>query len=488
MSIINEVFKIGIGPSSSHTVGPMRAARCYLRSCFNEVDVSSITRVTVELYGSLALTGLGHATDKAVLLGLLGEGPATVEINKIEQYLSDIKKNKEITLLGKHKIAFNINNDLIYYFREALPEHANGMVLSVYDSQGEKLHSDTYFSVGGGIIRTKQEYLEEQEKQVSSEPVNSNQSENKIIFSDAKTLLALCSEYDCSISQLMWEMAIQLKQVDEAKTYLSDVWDTMQICVENGIQSSESILPGGLNVQRRAPALYAQLKEKLVNMPNDPASIFDWVSLFAIAVNEENAAGHRVVTAPTNGSAGVIPAVMHYLKKFHRQEFTQQKALDFLMTATAIGSLYQKGASISAAEMGCQGEIGVSCSMASAALCEFMGGSPQQVANAAEIGMEHHLGMTCDPINGLVQIPCIERNTMGAIKAINSARLSLTRDEQKITLDQVIKTMFETGKDMSEKYKETALGGLAIHSQCGSYEESTQKTEAYDITQNQVAC
>lgn len=491
MSIVSDVFKIGIGPSSSHTVGPMKAACDYLEQCFSEVEVASISRVVVELYGSLALTGLGHYTDKAVLLGLMGEKPASVEVAKIKGYLQAIKENKRIPLLGKYAVSFDIEKDLIYYFRESLPEHANGMVFSVFDAQGKRLHQEIYFSVGGGIIRTKAQYLKEQQQKHEANTSSTSSTDKRkksLDFVDAETLLGLCAKYDCSMAELMWKIVDQCSQREEIEHYVDAVWQAMQACVNSGINAKEDLLPGGLNVQKRAPFLFKQLQEKSAKNDHDPMLVFDWVSLYAIAVNEENAAGNRVVTAPTNGSAGVIPAVMHYLKHFHQQDFTKQKARDFLMVASAIGHLYQQGASISAAEMGCQGEIGVSCSMASAALCEFLGGTPIQVANAAEIGMEHHLGMTCDPINGLVQIPCIERNTMGAIKAINAARLSLTRDEQKISLDEVIKTMFETGKDMSSKYKETALGGLAVHFKEKDYQESSRQTEAYDITQNQVAC
>lgn len=489
MSIVSDVFKVGIGPSSSHTVGPMKAACAYLQDCFTTIDARHISRIVIELYGSLALTGLGHYTDKAILLGLLGEAPDTVAIENIKSYLTTIKQHKTITLLGKYPIDFDMDHDLIYYFKESLPEHANGMIFSVFDTESNRLHTETYFSIGGGIIHTKAQYLAQHTKKStnSSAPVTPHQL-SKITFADAKTLLALCDKHQCSISQLMWKIAEQDDEIETTQTYLSTVWQAMQQCVSNGIHATQPLLPGGLNVQRRAPLLYQQLQAKSTRIPDDPMILFDWLSVYAIAVNEENAAGNRVVTAPTNGSAGVIPALMHYLKQFHPQEFSHTKAMDFLITATAIGHLYQKGASISAAEMGCQGEIGVSCSMGAAAVCEFLGGSVQQVANAAEIGMEHHLGLTCDPIDGLVQIPCIERNTMGAVKAINAARLSLTREKQKITLDEVIQTMFATGKDMSSKYKETAQGGLAIHYQGTDYTQSSRPTKTYDITQNQVAC
>ena len=486
MGIVENVFKIGIGPSSSHTVGPMKATRDYLLRCFEEIDPGSIRRICVELYGSLALTGVGHATDKAVLLGLTGEKPDTVAVEKIAGYVAAIQTRKKILLLGKREIDFDPEKDVVYFFREALPEHANGMAIGVYGEGGVKLHGDVYFSIGGGIVRTKRQYLEEQNA-VASSFNGSPATEEKPDFFDEKELLRLCGKHGLSIAGLMWKIAAEEKRTEETGRYLAEVWKTMRVCVQNGIRAEDPVLPGGLNVERRAPVLYRRLKERKGGLAKDPALFLDWVSAYALAVNEENAAGHRVVTAPTNGSAGVIPAVMHYLRDFYPKEFGEKQALDFLMTASAVGHLYQKGASISAAEMGCQGEIGVSSSMAAAALCEFMGGTPNQATNAAEIGMEHHLGMTCDPIDGLVQVPCIERNATGAIKAINAARLSLARTKQRISLDQVIKTMFETGRDMSKKYKETAKGGLALHCK-DEAPRSTRPTEEYSITQNQVAC
>ena len=470
LAYVKDVFKIGIGPSSSHTVGPMRAAKQFLDD--NSQLLHHADRVQADLFGSLALTGKGHATDIAIMLGFSGALPATVEVAKIDSMLAHIHSNQRINLNQTQIIHFNTDTDLLFHANKVLPEHANGMVFSLYNA-GKQLACETYFSVGGGLIRTRADLNDN-----SNANANANANEDILhSFHTGAQMLALCQRFDCSIADLMLRNA-EYAGLEETLTYVDTIWSTMQTCVQSGLTAPRQILPGGLNVKRRAPEMYAMLSAPANDSRIQTSVVFDWISLYALAVNEENAAGKRVVTAPTNGSAGVIPAVMHYAKQYYPNTFTNEKAQRFLLTSSAIGVLYQKGASISAAEMGCQGEIGVSCSMAAASLCEFLGGTVQQIANAAEIGMEHHLGTTCDPVHGLVQIPCIERNTMGALKAVNAARLAILRNEQCVTLDQVIRTMFETGKDMSHKYKETAQGGLATN---------VAKT-AYHITLNQVAC
>ncbi len=444
-----DIFKIGIGPSSSHTVGPMRAALLFAQYLQQQNAVDQLTRIQIDLFGSLGATGKGHGTDKAVLLGLSGEQPERVNPDMIDTLLSDIRQQAALNILGQKKLAFNEQSDLLYHL-EPLPFHANGMRFTA--TTGEQSLSKEYFSVGGGFIATEQEPLDDIVLDDRSLPYPFNSSDE---------LLKRCMMHKLPISSIMLENEKCWLPEYKIKDDLLSIWQVMKECVKRGFKQ-EGILPGGLNVQRRAPALYRQLS---ASNADDimPVGQSDWVNLFALAVNEENAAGSRVVTAPTNGAAGIIPAVLHYYVKFC-QGANREGIIRFLLTAGAFATLYKKNASISGAEVGCQGEVGVACSMAAGALAEVLGGTPEQVENAAEIGMEHNLGLTCDPIGGLVQIPCIERNAMGAVKAINAARMALRgTGTHLVSLDKVIKTMRETGSDMQSKYKETSQGGLAVN-------------------------
>lgn len=448
-----DLLSIGIGPSSSHTVGPMRAAHAFLNELKEKNLFGKTERILVELYGSLALTGIGHKTDEAILLGLAGYLPESVDPAKIPGIINLIRESKKIDLPSSHSIAFEEKNDLVFYKDKVIPYHSNAMRFIAYDKNQKELFNEVIYSIGGGFIV---EHRKIQHK-TPIEPL----FETPYPFSSCKELLKLCHDQNLSIDELMMVNERAYHTDKDIHKGLAELWHVMQESVRNGCKN-EGFLPGKLNVKRRAPELYRFLQDP--NRTPEAEDIFDWVSLFALAVNEENAAGGRVVTAPTNGGAGVVPAVLHYYEKF-----TQKKCPNwvevYLLTASAIGILYKKGASISAAEMGCQGEVGVACSMAAGALAALWGGTPKQVEIAAEIGMEHNLGLTCDPIEGLVQIPCIERNTMGAIKAINAARLAMkqTGNTHKVSLDDVIKTMFQTGKDMQSIYKETSLGGLAVN-------------------------
>ena len=447
---IFELFKIGIGPSSSHTVGPMKAARLFLKNAVEKQHFDAASTVMVELYGSLALTGVGHGTDKAILMGLEGETPEEVDPESVDLRFHQICRDEKINLLGNRTVPFSTANNLIFHKDEQLPHHSNGMRFSLMGHSQKTLFSQIFYSVGGGFV------LEETEMENSS-------SENSIRvpypFSSASELLQHCENQSMSIADLVLTNEKTWHHEDKIQEGINRIWHVMQGCVRRGLESEQSFLPGGLHLRRRARNLFRELDQE---RDQGHREMMDWVSLYAIAVNEENAAGGRVVTAPTNGAAGVIPAVMHYCLDT-RNDFNESAVADFLLTATGIGILFKEGASISAAEVGCQGEIGVACSMAAAGLASVMGGTPKQVANAAEIGMEHNLGLTCDPVGGLVQIPCIERNTMGAVKAINAARLAMRGDgEHKISLDHVISTMQRTGADMLHHYKETSLGGLAV--------------------------
>ncbi len=451
-----DLFKIGIGPSSSHTVGPMRAARLFGERLRREGHMDAVDRVRVKLYGSLGATGKGHGTDVAVLLGLAGHDPETVPIDDVPALLAAIRAEQALELVGKKRVRFIEREDMLFFAREQLPFHANGMVCSAYAASGKLVFEKTYYSVGGGFV-------------VSGELAGDRARAARIVpsatvlpmpFRSGEELLALCAQHGMSIAQLMranerhWRSDAQ---IDEG---LSRIWATMQACVARGC-ATEGVLPGGFKVKRRAAALHRKLSSTPAGQ--DPLAVMDWVNLYALAVNEENAAGGRVVTAPTNGAAGIIPAVLHYYSR-HVPGASEQGVQDFLLTSAAIGILYKENASISGAEVGCQGEVGVACSMAAGALCAVLGGTPAQVENAAEIGMEHHLGLTCDPVGGLVQIPCIERNAIASVKAINAARMALHGDgSHYVSLDKVIKTMRETGADMSLKYKETARGGLAVN-------------------------
>jgi L-serine dehydratase len=449
-----ELFKIGIGPSSSHTVGPMRAAMQFISGVKDAGRLSEVGSVKAELYGSLGATGKGHGSDKAVMLGLLGEAPDTVDTDTIDERLAQVRVDKKITVLGEVQIPFVESEHLLLYKRQSLPHHPNGMRFTAYDAKGGEIDSKVYYSVGGGFVVN--------EDAVGADRIVADMTAVPHPFKSAEQLLATCREKNMSISQLMLENELAWRPEAETRRGLLRIWQVMQECVKRGCEK-EGSLPGGLKVTRRAAALYRELSTQPEANLRDPLTTLDWVNLYALAVNEENAAGGRVVTAPTNGAAGIVPAVLHYYHRFVPGA-NDEGVIRFLLTAAAIGILYKENASISGAEVGCQGEVGVACSMAAGALAEVMGGTPEQVENAAEIGMEHNLGLTCDPIGGLVQVPCIERNAMGSIKAINAARMALRGNGHHfVSLDKVIKTMRETGADMKVKYKETARGGLAVN-------------------------
>ena len=457
-----DLFKIGIGPSSSHTVGPMRAARMFALRLDHDGLLARTARVQSQLYGSLGATGKGHGSDKAVLLGLAGHEPDKVDVNAVPALLDAIRSAARLTLPGGHEIAFNEGSDLKFHRRESLPFHANGLRFIAFDEAGTELINRCYYSVGGGFV--------------VSDEVAADGVRQKVIapdttllphpFHSGDELLVRARELGGSIADVMRRNERALgkggRSDAEINAGLLHIWQVMQDCVKRGC-ATDGILPGGFKVKRRAAPLYRALIANPEAALRDPLQVMDWVNLYALAVNEENAAGGRVVTAPTNGAAGIVPAVLHYYTRFVHHS-NDKGVVDFLLTAAAIGLLYKENASISGAEVGCQGEVGVACSMAAGALCAVMGGTPEQVENAAEIGMEHHLGLTCDPVGGLVQIPCIERNAIASVKAINAARMALRGDGTHfVSLDQVIKTMRETGADMMTKYKETARGGLAVN-------------------------
>jgi len=448
-----DLFSIGIGPSSSHTVGPMRAANLFIEKLQQLNMLGKTIEVTVELYGSLGATGKGHGSDKAILLGLENETPEQVDTDQIDTRLEKIKSTGQMNLGGTHPIKFDLAQHLIFHRDRCLSYHSNGMTFSAKNSQGEEHVQACYYSIGGGFV------IDEKATDISE--IVPDNSKLPHPFTTGEQLLQMCNLHNKSISQLMLENELIWNSQAEIEKGLLDIWKVMQACVKNGCKNT-GILPGGMKVKRRAPALFDQLNGNPYQSI-DPLMTMDWVNLYAIAVNEENAAGGRVVTAPTNGAAGILPAVMHYYSEFCPIA-DEQGIIRFLLTAAAIGILYKTNASISGAEVGCQGEVGSACSMAAGALTEVMGGSPEQVENAAEIGMEHNLGLTCDPIGGLVQVPCIERNAMAAIKAINASRIALRGDGVHfVSLDKVIKTMRDTGADMHTKYKETARGGLAVN-------------------------
>lgn len=448
-----KLFSIGIGPSSSHTVGPMRAAREFILHVKTLGHLSQVASIKIDLYGSLALTGKGHGTDIAVLLGLEGETPEGTDPNEVHPRMDKIRSSHKLNLLHENTIAFDEAKQLLFHYEKQLPYHPNGMRFTVYDANKKELFSEVFYSVGGGFII-------DHTTASRNQTLGENTHKLPLPFKTAEELLKHCRDRQMTIAQVMIENELTWHTKEEIDKGLLNIWKVMQGCVERGCHQ-EGILPGGLNVKRRASGLLKSLSDP--NRKKNPAEVMEWVSLWALAVNEENAAGGRVVTAPTNGAAGVIPAVLHYFTRLI-PEATDQDVINFLLTAGAIGILYKEGASISAAEMGCMGEVGVACSMAAAGLTAAKGGSPAQIENAAEIGMEHNLGLTCDPIKGLVQIPCIERNTMGAIKAINAAMLALQGDgSHRVSLDQVIATMRQTGNDMKSIYKETSLGGLAVN-------------------------
>lgn len=450
-----EIFSIGVGPSSSHTVGPMRAAKRYVDNIRSQGRFDDINSIEVTLYGSLALTGLGHGTIKAIVYGLMGLEAEAIDPEK--PYLNAIERDKLLHLGQEKVIAFDVEKHVIFEKETFLPEHSNGMRLIAKDKNGTLILDETYFSVGGGTIARKDEISRRIEREPYSVPYD---------FDSAAQLLKLCEENNLSISQLILENEKALRSEEEVKAGILKIYNIMQNSIERGIHA-RGILPGPLKLKRRAAEIYERLQERFFKNDFDPLLTIDWINLWAFAVAEENASGGQIVTAPTMGSAGVMPAVLRYYERFavHKSPYNLEEGLIiFLTTAAAICSLYRTNASISGAEVGCQGEVGVACSLAAAGLAAAMGGSNSQIENAAEIAMEHNLGLTCDPIGGLVQIPCIERNAMGAIKAVNSARLAMDgRGEHVVSLDSVIKTMYDTGRDIHDKYKETSLGGLAIN-------------------------
>ncbi|KAG0241050.1 hypothetical protein BGW41_006387 [Actinomortierella wolfii] len=516
-----DLFSIGIGPSSSHTVGPMRAAKIFITDLKDHHVLDKVASLRIDLFGSLALTGIGHGTPDSILMGMEGESPETVETSTIQSRLKAIGENKALTLDSTHRITFDPAKDLVFHYFESLPQHPNGMRFCAFDAQGDLLATNEYFSIGGGFVVNERTQLAHGENVFYKNEQDKETKNNKVIpqtrrqqdlapaalpFSNAKELLELCERENMTIAQVVYENELRWRSAEEIRDKTFAIWNTMDNAIKNGCLSTEEMLPGRLKARRRAPGLYKKLLKGLYtttpmgsaagsghhNLGNASHSsgsqpgltrqpergidrvlprrsvkrlmlpALDYLSVYAIAVNEENAAGGRVVTAPTNGAAGVIPAVLKYYLEFISDN-PEQDIMEFLLTTAAIGMLYKRGASISAAEMGCQGEVGVACSMASAGFAAVMGGTVQQVENAAEIGMEHNLGLTCDPIDGLVQIPCIERNALGAVKAVTAAQLALNGDgHHRVTLDQVIETMRQTGNDMQAKYKETSQGGLSV--------------------------
>lgn len=466
-----DMFKIGIGPSSSHTMGPMVAAGLFIEALHENFDLSSIKQVQVDLYGSLASTGKGHATDTACILGLLGFKANTIDTTQVADFLAPVLEHKTLKLAGEHPLNFDYDRDIIWHPQTSLPHHPNGLSFTAYDYKGQSF-TKTYYSIGGGFVATEEEY-QKSDSEANPETSDSHAVDQVAITSDSSVpypfqngneLLAQCRKHNLNISQVMMANELSLRDKATIYQYLDDVWEVMQQCVKNGCKG-DGVLPGGLKVKRRAKILYQQLLNELQDpsIDNDKLMAMDWVDLFALAVNEENANGGRVVTAPTNGAAGIIPAVLHYYRDF-LPSYSQQGVREFLLTAAAIGTIIKQNASISGAEVGCQGEVGSACAMAAAGLAHVMKLSPSQCTNAAEIGIEHNLGLTCDPIGGLVQVPCIERNAMGAVKAINAARLAGRGDgKHHVSLDKAIATMKATGADMMDKYKETAMGGLAVH-------------------------
>jgi L-serine dehydratase len=450
-----DLFKIGIGPSSSHTVGPMRAAHKFVTRLDKQGLLLRVGSLRIELFGSLGATGIGHGTDRAILLGLEGEEPATVDTQGLDQRMAALRQSGQLSLLGKHGIAFDQAADLLFKPRKILPYHPNGMCFSALDGDGQIVDRQIYYSIGGGFVVQE---ADAQDDRLRAE----DSTQLPYSFHSMDELLQHCERSGMSISRIMLENEKCWRSEIDIRSGLLNIWQVMKDCIKAGYRN-EGVLPGGLKVKRRAPALYAKLRDQQEAALRDPLTTMDWVNLYAMAVNEENAAGGRVVTAPTNGAAGIIPAVLKYYETFSGNA-SDEGVVDFLLTAGAVGILFKENASISGAEVGCQGEVGSACSMAAAGLTEVMGGTPRQVENAAEIAMEHNLGLTCDPIQGLVQVPCIERNAMAAVKAINAKRMAMRGDGTHfVSLDKVIKTMRDTGRDMKTKYKETARGGLAVN-------------------------
>lgn len=453
MSIsVLDLFNIGIGPSSSHTVGPMRAAKVFVDNLTKNGVIENVAQLRTRLYGSLGATGRGHGSDRAIILGLMGEVPRTVDVESIPEIVETVYRNKQLTLPSGQSIPFVDGEDLQLLPRKRLPFHPNGMDFTAFDADGNVLDEAVFYSIGGGFIVN--------EKEAADDSFSEHKVKVPHPFSSGAELLKLCADHNKSISEIMMENECAFRPEDKVRSELLDIWSVMEECVSRGCQQGGEM--PGLKVKRRASKLFKQLAHRPEMTLTDPLTIMDWVNLYALAVNEENAAGGRVVTAPTNGAAGIIPAVLHYYTRFVPSA-NDDGVVRFLLTAGAVGMLFKLNASISGAEVGCQGEVGSACSMAAAGLTEVLGGTPAQVENAAEIGMEHNLGLTCDPIGGLVQVPCIERNAMASVKAINASRLALRGDgEHFVSLDKVIRTMRITGRDMKTKYKETAKGGLAV--------------------------
>ena len=453
MISVFDMFKVGIGPSSSHTVGPMKAGKQFVDLLCEQGKLQDVTRIAVDVYGSLSLTGKGHHTDIAIIMGLAGESPDTVDIDAIPAFIKDVEQRERLLLAkGAHEVDFPREGGMVFR-SENLSLHENGLRLLAF--AGDLLIlSKTYYSVGGGFIVDEEHFGQSALDEVSV----------PWPFHSAKDLLAHCHETGLSLSGLVMKNELALHSRDEIYAYFTDIWQTMQACIDRGL-NTEGVLPGPLRVPRRAASL-RRLLTSSTKHSSDPMIVIDWINMYALAVNEENAAGGRVVTAPTNGACGIVPAVLAYYDHFI-EPVTPDIFLRYFLASGAIGVLYKMNASISGAEVGCQGEVGVACSMAAAGLAELLGGSPEQVCVAAEIGMEHNLGLTCDPVAGQVQVPCIERNAIASVKAINAARMALRRtSEPRVSLDKVIETMYETGKDMNAKYRETSRGGLAIKVQC----------------------
>jgi len=451
-----DLFKIGIGPSSSHTVGPMVAMNMFIGHLDQTADISATKRIVVTFYGSLAFTGKGHGTDRAVVLGLLGEKPDKIDPADVHQLVENVIESKALTLGGKHALAFDFDKDIIFDFEAPLPEHTNGLVVAAYDAAGNALANETYFSVGGGFVVTKAALTD------GGVIAGDAQVDVPFPFQNAEEMLAMGKTEGKTIAEMKFANEVVRNGEKDIRAGLDRIWSVMKDCMDRGI-STAGTLPGGLKVKRRAKQIAEDLKADETRNVKYAHSVMDWISLYAIAVNEENAAGGRVVTSPTNGAAGVIPATIRYYLEFCPGA-NEDTVDDFLLTAAAIGGIIKTNASISGAEVGCQGEVGSAAAMAAAGLCAVLGGTNEQIENAAEIAIEHHLGMTCDPIAGLVQVPCIERNAMGAVKAVNAASLALRGDGTHfVPLDSAIETMRQTGVDMLSKYKETSQGGLAVN-------------------------
>ncbi|MDP1874898.1 L-serine ammonia-lyase [Phenylobacterium sp.] len=448
-----DLFKLGVGPSSSHTMGPMTAAARFLARLEAAGALAATARVETTLYASLAMTGRGHATDRAVILGLAGFEPATIDPDAAEAQLAQVSESGRLTLgAGGPEIGFSAAEDILWQGRTRLPQHPNALRFRALDGAGETLAEGLYFSIGGGFVVDEAQF--DAPPAPSGPPIPFD-------FASADELLEMAQREGVSIAQLMWRNEIARRSPEEVNAGLDAIFEAMEACIERGLRQ-DGCLPGGLKVRRRARQHFNELTRRMERNISDPLAALDWVNLWALSVNEENASGGKVVTAPTNGAAGLLPAVLRFYDRFYRGGAEGRRT--FLLTAAAIGALYKRNASISGAEVGCQGEVGVACSMAAAGLTAALGGTNAQIENAAEIAMEHNLGLTCDPIGGLVQVPCIERNAMGAVKAIDASRLALLGDGQhSVSLDKVIATMKRTGEDMNEIYKETSLGGLAVN-------------------------